>query len=201
MMFRFIRQLKRVKFLATPINTVYKKYFIVGNITAGCLTHLCGDYIEQVFFEKQQLDLRRSLAFALWGGMLGVTGHYWYYTMNSIVYFSTSGFRQALLYQTIFTPIEYVLFYAFVGSFEGESKEKVKDEIKEKILIIYVSDCMIYFPLMMFIVNFIPLHFRVLVDHSFSCIWCVFLSFIKHNNLNEKYAKFKTAVREQIFKC
>ena len=165
---------------------ILRKYFLPINIgvSIGCCT--CAELIEQKLIEeKKDLNFRRIFSMGFCGLLSGFTGTYWYIWSSKIIG-RYRVMKQLLLYQTVFSPYEYMQFYLSVGLLEGETLKEVIAEIKSKFLVTYLADWIVFPPLMFINFKLIPLRFRFIYDNSIQLMWCVFLSFLKHHDL-EKY--------------
>lgn len=163
-----------------------RKYLLPINIgvSIGCCT--CAEVIEQKFIErKENLNFRRIFSFGFCGFLSGFTGTFWYLWSGKRIVGRYKVLKQLLLYQTVFTPYEYMQFYLSVGLLEGESFKEVLTEIKRKFLITYLMDWIVFPPFMAINFKLIPLRYRFVYDNTIQLMWCVFLSYLKHHNLDK----------------
>ena len=168
---------------------VLRKYFLPINVgvSIGCCT--CAEVIEQKFIErKEKLNFRRIFSFGCCGFLSGFTGTFWYLWSGKRIVGKYKVLKQLLMYQLVFTPYEYMQFYLSVGLIEGESLREVIKEIKSKFLITYLMDWIVFPPFMAINFTLIPLRYRFVYDNSIQLMWCVFLSFLKHHDL-DKYVE------------
>lgn len=177
---------------------VIRKYFLPINVgvSIGCCT--CAEIIEQKVIEKKKLNFRRIFSFGCCGFLSGFTGTFWYLWSGKRIAGNYKVLKQLFLYQTIFTPYEYMQFYLSVGLLEGESLQEVIDEIKSKFLITYMMDWIVFPPFMAINFKLIPLRFRFVYDNTIQLIWCVFLSFLKHHNLDQYVEEFSPKFMSKI---
>lgn len=177
---------------------ILRKYFLPINIgvSIGCCT--CAELIEQKLIEeKKDLNFRRIFSMGFCGLLSGFSGTYWYIWSSKITG-RYKVMKQLLLYQTVFSPYEYMQFYLSVGLLEGESLKDVITEIKSKFLFTYLADCIVFPPLMFINFKLIPLRFRFMYDNSIQLMWCVFLSFLKHHNLDQYFRKVNFPVVSEL---
>jgi len=153
-----------------------------ANVTIGSVTVWAGDYaLQELYEEGDSFNTRRSGAFMLWGALMGAWGHVWYNSMAAIPYMVAYPLRQVALYQTVFLPLEYVGFYTLIGAVEGESAVEIRAELSDKFGLTLLSDWIVYTPALICIIKYLPVHMRAAADCGFTFVWCVFLSFLKHN--------------------
>jgi len=158
-------------------------------VSIGCCT--CAEVIEQKFIERREnLNFRRIFSFGCCGFLSGFTGTFWYLWSAKRIVGNYKVVKQLLMYQLVFTPYEYMQFYLSVGLIEGESLQEVMAEIKSKFLITYLMDWVVFPPFMAINFKLIPLQFRFVYDNSIQLMWCVFLSFLKHHNLDQYIEKY-----------
>ena len=163
-----------------------RRYFLPINVSVsvGCCT--CAEIIEQKFIERREnLNFRRIFSFGCCGFLSGFTGTFWYMWSGKRFMGKYRVLKQLLMYQLVFTPYEYLQFYLSVGLLEGESLEEVLNEMKSKFMVTYLMDCIVFPPFMAINFKLIPLRFQFLYDNSIQLMWCVFLSFLKHHNLDK----------------
>eukprot|EP00795_Rhopilema_esculentum_P011893 gene11893-2448_t len=181
-----IKTLEDLTKLANNLGKVLlRKYLLPINVgvSIGCCT--CAEVIEQKFIEQRDtLNLRRIFSMGCAGFLSGFTGTYWYLWSGRIAG-KYKILKQLLLYQLVFTPFEYMQFYFSVGLLEGQSLKDVITEVKKKFLFTYLADWIIFPPLMFINFKLIPLRFRFIYDNSIQLMWCVFLSFLKHHDLDQ----------------
>eukprot|EP00794_Sanderia_malayensis_P005688 gene5688-6389_t len=180
--------------MATQLGRVVlrKRQFLAVNtvVSVGCCT--CAELIEQKIIERRKhLGRRRMFSMASCGFLSGFTSTFWY-LWSATFTGRYKILKQLLFYQTVFTPYEYMQFYITVGLLEGESLQDVVAEIKKKFPITYLADWILSPPLMFINFKLIPLKFRVIYDNSISLVWCVFLSFMKHHELDLNIQHYKS---------
>ena len=164
----------------------FGRYLTITNI--GITSFICGaaDAIDQKFVEKKStLDKRRLFSFSLYGALTGVIGSYWYSMAARLSYFMHHPLRQALLYQVTYCPLDYMLLYTTVGMVEGQTVAECREEFNEKFLFTYLLDCVIYMPILYLVFKFVPVHLRLTFDNFIEFGWCIFLSYLKHNPLED----------------
>ena len=91
-----------------------------------------------------------------------------------------------------------------MGCVEGEPMKEIKQEIKEKALFMYITDCIVYYPFMYCVTRFAPVRYRMVMDHMFGFCWCIFLSFVKYHDINEKLLtlqRYFTSGMEESEQC
>lgn len=163
---------------------LFRRYLLPVNIAVsiGCCS--CADIFEQKVIESRQtLNIRRVMSMAGCGFLSGVTSTYWYlWTAKFVGRYKV--LKQVALSQALFSPYEYVQFYLSVGLLEGQSLANVVAEMRRKFLITYMADCLVFPPLMIINFKLIPLKFRVIYDNCVQLVWCVFLSFLKHHDID-----------------
>ena len=177
---------------------ILRKYFLPINVgvSIGCCT--CAELIEQKLIEKKKdLNFRRMFSMGFCGLLSGFTGTYWYIWSSKIIG-RYRVMKQLLLYQTVFSPYEYMQFYLSVGLLEGETLKEVIAEIKSKFLFTYLADWIVFPPLMFINFKLIPLRFRFIYDNSIQLMWCVFLSFLKHHDLDKYFRKIHIPVVSKL---
>lgn len=175
--------------------TSFKKYLVLTNATLTSTLFFASDFVEQKIFERRKTtEVRRLLAFTSCGFLFGMYGHYWYRIMSKIPTVANFPNRQALLYQIMFSPLEYFSFYTFIGAVEGETVEEIKHEIKNKFLFTYALDWLIYYPFLYCNIRYVPLHLRVAIDNMFGFCWTVFLSYVKHHSAEDWTGYFHDVV-------
>ena len=180
---------------------LFRKYYYATSaaISLGCT--VCAEYIEQKAAEnRKKLDIRRLSSMAAYGILSGFTGASWYRFSAKLLQ-NKSVLTQVLLYQVIYSPGEYMLFYTSVGLLEGQSFRDCLQEIKNKFVFSYLCDWVILMPFMYLNFKVVPFKYRVLYDNTVQCIWCIFLSYLKHHKLDEvisidKFWKF--AMKDQF---
>ena len=165
-----------------------RRWELLGNVVFAAVASWGGDYVLQKHCEDdEQFNKRRSCAFLIWGAIGGAWGHVWYNTMAKVPYMVKHPVRQVALYQTLFLPLEYVSFYAVTGVVEGETLDTVKEELRNKFAVTLLSDLVLYSPVMILILKFLPVHLRTVAENSFTFLWGVFLSFLKHHDFDPSH--------------
>ena len=150
-----------------------------GTVAFASVVTWGGDYALQELYEADEpFDRTRSSAFLMWGAVTGFGGYTWYHWMKHV-----PPVRQVALYQLCLSPLDYVIFYSFIGRVEGETWSTIKQEISDKIVATQLSDWAVYTPAMIFIVKYVPVQLRAVADISFAFLWSVFLSFLKHHDV------------------
>lgn len=165
-------------------HVTYGKNLLATNIFIGGSCCFAGDILVQKLVEKNEnIDFKRLAAMTTWGFLYGSSGHLWYLKMAQSRFFSAPN-RQALLYLTCFCPIFDAGFYVYTGFFEGQTSRQVAKEVEEKLLPTLVVDACVYYPIVYCNVRFLPMHLRLSVDSFMGLFYAVFLSFLKHREID-----------------
>ena len=178
------------------------RYLVYTNAFVGFVSFVVGDYIEQKVFEQvEKIDFRRMIGFGGYGAAYGVYGYNRYRIFNKSPLFSKFPNRQALFNQLVLCPFEYLIFFVYMGCVEGQTKGEIKDEIKEKAFLTYLSDCIFYYPFLYCNSKYTPIRYRMILDSLFGFGWCIFLSFVKHNRIYDKIMSLQQYYSNRLKNC
>lgn len=171
---------------------LFKKYLLTTNTVSSGILMSMGDALSQYVERKhkkeshQQFDWSRSAKMFVVGAIQGPMHHYfygWLDTKYAGATLRTTSIK--ILYdQMVMSPLCIVQFFYSAGWMYNQSNTACWQELKDKFLIVYVTDWMVW-PLAQFI-NFYYLHpkYRVIYVNLVTMLYNVFLSYVKHDGQN-----------------
>jgi Mpv17 / PMP22 family. len=164
---------------------VYHENLLLTNLSIGVALFTGGDIFEQKVIERcSQLNRWRVFCMGCSGLLYGSGSHLWYTVMSKSVFFASRLNEQALFYMVFFCPLENAMFYIVTGFMEGETKDEVKSELSKKLLPTYLVDFCCYYPFLYFNLRFVPFHLRTTTDLCYGLVYSVFLSYMKHHDVD-----------------
>lgn len=165
--------------------SAFSKHVFLTNAVISGASSAAGNLVEQYGVEKnKKLNYKKICAFAFFGAINGIAGHFWYKTLDGHRYTRNRAFRQALIGHIIFAPIEYFGFFVFMGYCDNKTKDEIKEELQKKYIFTYLLDCSLYFPFQIVNIKFVPVNLRMSIDSTYSFLWCAMLSYIESNDVN-----------------
>jgi protein Mpv17 len=166
--------LKRIE--TTPICT---------KAVTSCVLNLLGDAVAQRVTKVSRQDLKRTLRFGLFG--LFITGpllHFWYYFLDRIFQNKRSIgalILRLLLDQLLFSPLFYVVYYAYMCALEGNLKY-LKFKIFRNLGPTISAQLKIWPAAQIINFRFVPAELQVLFSNIVAFVWNVYFSYINNNN-------------------
>ncbi|XP_021964630.1 mpv17-like protein 2 [Folsomia candida] len=173
--------------LPTFFRTLFSKHPLTVNTISGAGLFIVGDFIEQKIeswrgVHGKELDTHRLGRIAA-VGLLESPPHYYFYKYLDIHYPGKSFkmiSKKILLDQVIACPMFSVLFFIPLALLEGKSWGRSCEEFKNKFPYVYLVDWILWPPCQLINFYFVPAHYRVLYVNTFTVLWNVFLSYMKH---------------------
>ncbi|XP_017080829.1 mpv17-like protein 2 [Drosophila eugracilis] len=167
------------------------KYLLYTNIGISVGLSMVGDTMEQSYEryigEIQGWNRIRTIRMGISGLTVGVVCHYWYQYLDYLYPHRTYKMVvvKILLDQFICSPFYIAVFFITMAILEDNSWEELKQEIKEKALVLYVAEWTVW-PLAQFI-NFLLIkpQYRVFYDNSISLGYDIFTSQVKYRKKKE----------------
>lgn len=156
------------------------------NVTISAVLSGAGDIIEQNY-EKYEgrthsWDKKRTRNMIISGVTIGILCHHWYHILDR--YYPGRALRTVIkkvfLDQIICSPLCISTFFGTLGILENKSFSEVKDEVKEKAIILYTAEWIIWPPAQIFNFLILPSKYRVLYDNTISLGYDVFTSRVRH---------------------
>merc|ERR1719402_571387 len=117
----------------------------------------------------------------------GPPHHYWYQMLDKLYPGKTPVLilKKVLLDQTFAAPFFALTFIYGASLLEGRSLSQCWTEFVSKFPTIYLFDWLIWPPSQAVNFTLVPQPFRVLYVNCVTVVWDVFLSYIKHRDLEE----------------
>lgn len=151
----------------------------------SCVLNLLGDAVAQRVTKVSRQDLKRTLRFGLFG--LFITGpllHFWYYFLDRIFQNKRSIgalILRLLLDQLLFSPLFYVVYYAYMCALEGNLKY-LKFKIFRNLGPTISAQLKIWPAAQIINFRFVPAELQVLFSNIVAFVWNVYFSYINNNN-------------------
>ncbi|XP_017002167.3 mpv17-like protein 2 [Drosophila takahashii] len=167
------------------------KYLLLTNIGISVGLSMVGDTMEQSYErfigELQEWNRIRTLRMGISGFTVGLVCHYWYQYLDYLYPQRTYKMVvvKILLDQFICSPFYIAVFFLTMAVLEDNSWEELKQEIKDKALILYAAEWTVW-PLAQFI-NFLLIkpQYRVFYDNTISLGYDIFTSQVKYRKKPE----------------
>lgn len=167
------------------------KYLLYTNVGISVSLSALGDVIEQkyeVYIEAQEkFDPTRTSHMACSGAAVGVLCHNWYKFLDRFIVGRTFDMvvKKLVLDQVIFSPLMIITFFASIALFEENPVQNFKEEVRDKFLMLYRAEWMVWPPAQIINFYFLPTRFRVLYDNTISLGYDIYTSQVKHMNKEE----------------
>nr|XP_017002167.2 mpv17-like protein 2 [Drosophila takahashii] len=167
------------------------KYLLLTNIGISVGLSMVGDSMEQSYErfigELPEWNRIRTLRMGISGFTVGLVCHYWYQYLDYLYPQRTYKMVvvKILLDQFICSPFYIAVFFLTMAVLEDNSWEELKQEIKDKALILYAAEWTVW-PLAQFI-NFLLIkpQYRVFYDNTISLGYDIFTSQVKYRKKPE----------------
>ncbi|KAJ8306344.1 hypothetical protein KUTeg_016889, partial [Tegillarca granosa] len=116
------------------------------------------------------------------GVIMAPVFHTWYKVLDKYVVGvgKKTVFKKIVADQILATPILYAAFFFGCGMLEGKGVSGSIQEIKDKLLIVYLVDFCVWPAAQYINFNYLPTEYRVLYVSCVTLAWNMFLSFMKH---------------------
>ncbi|XP_030571487.1 mpv17-like protein 2 [Drosophila novamexicana] len=163
-----------------------KKFLLFTNLGISISLSMLGDTMEQSYErftgQIEGWDRTRTLRMGISGFTVGIVCHYWYQwldyyypkrTLKTVVH-------KILLDQFICSPFYIGVFFLTMGLLEDNTWEEVKEEIKDKALILYKAEWTVWPVAQLINFFFISPKYRVLYDNTVSLGYDVYTSRVKY---------------------
>lgn len=167
-------------------NKLFGRYLLVTNtLTSGTLMGT-GDFIlqttERAKDKTLMYDWKRTGRMAVVGVFLGPFLHVWYSKLDKFLpgNHKKTVLKKVLADQIIASPSFLFLFFTGIGTLEGKSFKESMDELREKFLIMYLIEWVVWPPAQAINFYVLPPHLRVVYVNMLVLIWDCFLSYMKH---------------------
>ncbi|KAB0795196.1 hypothetical protein PPYR_08279 [Photinus pyralis] len=172
------------------IKNAFGKHLLFTNTwTSGALM-VAGDLMEQEIEYRRKLiperyDWWRVGRMFITGLAFGPLHHYFYMWLDKALPQRTlKVITQKILWdQIVMSPVCIAVFIYGVSALEGKSLRSGTDELKEKFVDIYAFDWCIWPPTQFINFYYLPVKYQVLYINGVTMIYNVFLSYIKHKNV------------------
>lgn len=180
-----------IRYITTKCHRAIKKsfsdkYLVYTNVGISVFLSGLGDIIEQNYemfaHGQDKWDKVRTKNMSLSGMTIGVICHYWYqfldkrfpgYTLRIVL-------KKVLLDQFICSPITISALFITVGTLERQSRQEIFNEIKQKALILYTAEWVVWPPAQFINFYLLPTRFRVLYDNTISLGYDIYTSYVKN---------------------
>lgn len=133
---------------------------------------------------KQGYDLRRICHMGTIGLFMGPPQHFFYKYLDK--YLPKKSIKsiagKICLDQAIISPVCILIFLGGLGYLERKPKEDIHAEIREKFLIIYSTDWMLWPPCQYVNFTYVKAKYRVMYVNVITVIYDVILSYIKYTD-------------------
>ncbi|XP_037718559.1 mpv17-like protein 2 [Drosophila subpulchrella] len=167
------------------------KYLLYTNIGISVGLSMVGDTMEQSYErfigELPGWNRIRTVRMGISGFTVGLVCHYWYQYLDYLYPHRT--FKvviiKILLDQFICSPFYIAVFFLTMAILEDNTWEELKQEIKDKALILYAAEWTVW-PLAQFI-NFLLIRpqYRVFYDNTISLGYDIYTSQVKYRKKPE----------------
>ncbi|XP_050296076.1 mpv17-like protein 2 [Anthonomus grandis grandis] len=176
-------------------NLVFGKYLLHTNIISSGVLMWLGDLCQQEIEYRQgriekRYDYGRMTRMFIVGIVLGPIHHYYYLYIAKIMpkrNLSTV-LTKIGLDQFVMSPICIVTFFYGMGALEMKPIQKINTEIISKFLNVYVMDWCVWVPTQFVNFYFVPVKYQVFYINAVTMFYNVFLSFIKHKDMEKVQA-------------
>jgi len=147
-----------------------------------------GDLLAQFFIEKKEYDPMRTFKMASFGFLIhGTTSHFFYGKLDAVIP-GTGGKQVAskvFIDQVLWNPIFGVMFFGYMGLFEGSGLQGTLDKIKRD-LVTQVTGSWTVWPIAHFFnFKYVPTDQRVLYINTIQIFYNCFLSIIGNRKPKE----------------
>jgi len=134
---------------------------------------------------KERYDYGRMTRMLLVGLAMGPLHHYYYlYIARKLPKRELPTVAAKIgLDQFVMSPMCITLFFYGIGVMEQKPVAEMNKEIKHKFLEVYVMDWCVWVPTQFINFYFVPVKYQVLYINAVTMMYNVFLSFIKHKEL------------------
>ncbi|XP_030373340.1 mpv17-like protein 2 [Scaptodrosophila lebanonensis] len=163
-----------------------QRYLLYTNLGISIGLAMVGDQMEQGYEcwsgHIDKWDRTRTIRMGISGFTVGIVCHYWYQYLDQFYPKRTlrAVVHKILLDQFICSPFYITVFFITMGVLEDKTWEEMKEEIREKAIILYTAEWTVW-PAAQF-VNFflIPPRYRVVYDNIISLGYDVYMSNVKY---------------------
>lgn len=163
------------------------KFLLYTNVSISVSLSALGDSIEQGYEiytgHESGFDRKRTLLMAFSGAAVGVLCHNWYKILDKMIVGKTVDMviKKLMLDQLIFSPIMLVTFFGSIALFEEKPLDNFKEEVRNKFILLYRAEWLVWPPAQVINFYFLPTRFRVLYDNTISLGYDVYTSQVKNN--------------------
>ncbi|XP_017298254.1 PXMP2/4 family protein 4-like [Diaphorina citri] len=166
-----------------------QKYLFYTNSLGGGVLMCLGDTIQQTIelytkVDKRGYDLKRVAHMGIIGLVMGPPQHFFYKYLDKYLP-KRSGKSIALKLcfdQAIISPVCIIIFLYGMGILEAKPKDEIKEEIRDKFLVIYTTDCLLWPPCQFVNFTYISPQYRVMYVNLITIVYDIMLSYIKYND-------------------
>ncbi|KAL1450588.1 hypothetical protein WDU94_002931 [Cyamophila willieti] len=168
--------------------TIFSQRFLFYTNSLGSGILMCvGDTIQQSLEiytkdNKSGYDLKRIAHMGTIGLFMGPPTHFFYKYLDHFIpkiSYKTIAYK-ICLDQTVISPTCIVIFLAGLGILESKTTKEITDEIKEKFLLIYSTDWMLWPPCQYVNFTYVKPKYRVMYVNVITVIYDIILSYIKY---------------------
>ncbi|XP_060528562.1 mpv17-like protein 2 [Cylas formicarius] len=192
-----VRYVSTSKSLQKPFRSiptlVFGKYLLTTNIVSSGVLMLVGDACQQEIEYRQhklkeRYDLARMTRMFIVGLLLGPIHHYYYLYIAKIMPKRdfTTVVKKIGLDQFMMSPICIATFFYGMGLLEMKTPRNINEEIARKFVDVYVMDWCVWVPTQYVNFYYVPVKYQVLWINAVTMLYNVFLSFIKHKDVEEE---------------
>ncbi|XP_063623419.1 mpv17-like protein 2 [Cydia splendana] len=169
-----------------------RKNLFYTNVLISIGISTMGDMLEQSYevYRKKipGYDLNRTAQMGFSGATAGVICHHWYNILDRIIIGRSLDMviKKLMLDQFVSSPIIILSFFATVAIFEENPWENFTDEVRDKFLILYKAEWVVWPPAQIINFYFLPTKYRVLYDNTISLGYDIYTSKVKHDKSLKK---------------
>ncbi|XP_032511521.1 mpv17-like protein 2 isoform X1 [Danaus plexippus] len=174
-------------YFSRGVRILFKKYLLLTNSITSGLFMTIGDVVQQEFEYQTNVihtryDWDRAARMFVVGTAMGPVHHYYYHYLDKLlpeISLKTVG-KKILSDQLLASPSTILCFYYGMGFLERKTFKESTEEIKQKIKLTYMGDCLFWPPVQFLNFYYLPSHYRVFYINFATMIYNVFLSYMKH---------------------